>query len=233
MELKDKIPYLEPERAPTAEESRIWERSAKLSHVVTRKSQIVKLQYRNALLTGQFAAARKIDLSEPELSALEQRMILALREIESLNTACAEVENLRLGIRKNGNDLDIVQPSASESGYLGWIIPAIGVAVVAGGILARWIYLEKEVDYIRGRYNGILVRTDQLLCKNPLSKTCAEWTAAKKSGDYQKRLGLIDSISETLSSFAGGAATGAKWGLLLAIPLLLWLYLPRRKESSK
>lgn len=225
-ETKKTIPYAEPERAPNARELALWERADQLSQKVVLLSYVIKLQYKNMLLVAQFCKANGIQFQEPTAVIAEQKMIIALKGVEELKPLMEAVRNLQYGIRVSaaGDDLDIVQPV--NAGSFGWIIPAVVGAVALVGLIARWIYLEKEVTYVHQQYNDILKRSDAALCKDPASKLCADWKAAKQTQGYEKRTGIIESA---LSTVKGWAQTGISWGLAIAIPLLVLIYWPKRK----
>jgi hypothetical protein len=127
---------------------------------------------------------------------------------------------MEYGVRvtTDGKDLEILQPQESTS--FGWIIPVALGAVVLAGLIARWVYLEKEVTFVHEQYNGILDRSDKKLCADPKSKTCADWKAIQTSGGYEKRQGIIDSA---LATIKGAAQTGISWGLAIAVPLAVFL----------
>lgn len=225
-EIKKSIPYAEPERAPNARELALWDRAEQLGKKVALLSYVVKLQYKNMLLVAQFCKANGIQFQEPTAVTAEQRMITALKGVEDLRPLMDAVRNMEYGVRINaaGDDLDIVQPS--NAGSFGWIIPAIIGAVALVGLIARWVYLEKEITYVHEQYNDILTRSDKALCKDPTSKVCTDWRAVKQTQGYEKREGIIDSA---LSTLKGWAQTGISWGLAIAIPLLVFMYWPKRK----
>lgn len=227
---KTGVPYVEGERAPTAKELELWNRASLISKRVNLLSYAMKMQFKNILMVHKFAIEKKIKLNEPELPDLEMRMNKALTEIERLKDDMCGVNQLELGIQlsSGGDDLDIIQPQ-SQTMNLGWILPAvIGTAIVIG-IIARWAFLEQEVTEISAQYNGVLKRSDMALCQNPDSEQCKQWETAKKTGGYYKRESLIDSVKSAVTTVGTVAKKGLGAGLALAIPLLLWMYLPHRK----
>jgi hypothetical protein len=224
------IQYVDSERPPTAHETALWEKASRIAKRVNLISYAVKSQYQNILTIHKFAQSHQIAFDEPDLPDLEKRMLIALAEIESLKDRMCGVNQLELGVRlsSGGNDLDIVEPSEPKT--LGWVLPAVmGVAVVIG-IIARWAYLEKEVVEIRADYNGIIKRADMKLCgpgSNP--KTCLEWQTDKKKSGYFKRESLIESIKNAAGEVGKAAKTGLGPAISIAIPLLLWMYLPKNR----
>jgi hypothetical protein len=228
------IPFVQAERPPTASEIALWDKAMKLARRTNLISYAVKLQWAQIKLTHSFAQKKQVALGEPDLPDLADRMFAALKEIESLKDLMCRVNQLELGIRlsADGKDLDIVQPE--ETGELsfgqGWILPAIlGVALVVG-IIARWAFLEREVSEISAKYNGVINRADNALCKDPDSEMCHDWENSKKSGGYYKRETIIDSVKNALVSAGSTAKKGLGVGLALLLPLLALMYLPRRKS---
>lgn len=230
---RGRINYIEPERAPTDNEMALWDRALTGYQRTRQWIYALKLQYANLMLTHRFARTHSISLEDKEdLAELEQRMIIAVREATELGNNMARVEQLELGVRLSpaGNDLDILQPPEQE--LSGWIIPVAIGAVIVAGIIARWAYLEREIKEISDRYNGVLMRADQALCGDPTSQTCVDWETTKAAGNYTKRETIIDKVKKAARSIGGTVQTGLGAGLALLIPLLAFMYLPRRKEAS-
>lgn len=230
-EIKTPIPFVETERAPTQQELDLWNKAEKVAERVNLLSHLVKLQWKQITQIHQFSQTHKVDLGEPDLPDLAERMFVALRDIEQLKELRSGVNNLILGVRlsSGGNDLDIVEPT--EQGFSGWILPAVLGSVVLIGIVARWYQLEFEITEISNKFNGVIKRADKLLCDDPNSDLCQSWEKDKKTGNYYKRTTLIEEVKNAVSTVGQVAKKGGTWGIALAIPLLLWLYLPRgRKE---
>jgi hypothetical protein len=228
-ETTPKIPFHEAERPPTSAELALWAKADRTAKRVRLLAYMAKAQYKNLTLTHDFMTANSVPLDEPELPDLIERMFAALYKVDDLSHRMCDVNNHILGVRisASGKDLDIVEPQ--ESG-LGWILPAVIGAVIVVGIIARWAHLEQEITEVTAAYNGVLKRTDIALCQDPTSKLCKDWDKAKSSGGYYRRENVIDSVKNAVSAIGQGAKKGISWALPLAIPLLLWLYMPRRKE---
>lgn len=228
---KPKISVITTERGPNKQESDLWFRAQKSADRIIPFSHLLKLQYRNIILTFQFSSANNILLTEPEMADLEPRMQKILQNVESLKIAMGGVINLSMGIRvsNTGNDLDILAPQTEQS-LSGWIIPIVIGSVIVAGIIARWAYLESEIKKISDKYNGILRKTDAQLCENPDSDVCKKWNLTKTQNGYQQNETVIDSIKSSIKTGVGVIGRGVSTGLLLAIPLLMLIYLPRRRD---
>lgn len=224
--------WIPVERAPTGAEKRLWEKAERLAKRTMLIAQMSRIQFVNIVNTYKWASDNGIMLDSGELPELENRMNNALDQIDFLQRAQGDVNRWKLGVSPSatGNDLDIVSPSEiSLSGV--WIPIAVG-AVVVSGIIARWAYLEKEVQKISDRYNGILHWSDMYICSNPKSKKCIEWREHKTQGGYQKNETILDSIKSSIKSVGGGLSKGFGIGLAILIPILALFYLPRRKGAQ-
>lgn len=236
-ELPSTIPFQAAERPPTAKELELWKKAQAISKRVNLLSYLLKSQYVNIIFTHKYAQAHQITLNEPELPDLEKRMLEALTETEKLKDIMCEVSQLELGVRvsSSGNDLDVIDPKSPDvqiDGALGWVLPAVLGAVIVIGIIARWAYLEQEENEIIARYNGILKRSDMALCGvDPNSKQCQDWENAKQTGGYYKRETIIESVKSAVSTVGKVTSKGLGIGLSLAIPLLAWIYAPRRRKD--
>lgn len=225
-------PVIHGERPPTSQELGLWEKAEFMKRRSVLKSYMVRLQYENVVRTAKFAAQNGVNLNESELPEFEVRMQAVLKEIEALRRDHCDVNGMALGVSPSasGKDLDIVRPPNLSLGAI-WIPIAIGAVVVAG-IIARWASLETEVQTISDKYNGVLRRADMNLCADPTSKMCTDWKAIKASGGYVQNETLIDSVKNAVTKAGSFAARGLGLGLMLAIPILMMIYLPRRKEQN-
>lgn len=231
----DTIPssaIVDAERPPTAEELALWERAEQLMKRVVLLAYSVRLKHAQILAAAKHAAKYKMTLNISEMADLEQRMIAALKEVEQLRQYHADVNGLHLGVRMSadGKDLDIVSAQPMSMGAI-WIPIVLG-AIVLIGIIARWIHLETEVQEISNQYNGVITQADNALCQDPSSEMCQSWNQQKAVGDYYKRQTLIDKVESAVKSVGSSVKTGLSWGLALAVPLLIFLYAPRRSSKN-
>lgn len=225
----DTSQIIDVERSPTASEQQLWASAEQSKERVVLSGYRARLLMKQILVAAKIAEKHNFDLGESELPDLEQRMITALNTIEQLRRYHCDVNGMQAGVspHQNGKDLDIVLPNTSIGAI--WVPIAIGAVLVAG-IIARWAYLEREVSEITNKFNGIVSRADISLCSDPNSEMCADWKKTKATGDYYKRQTVIDKIGDTLKSVGRTAQTGFGWGIALAIPILIFMYMPRRKE---
>jgi len=226
-------PVIQVERPASSAELALWDKAEKLKRRVVLKAFAMRLQYANVVKAAKVAGKHKFNLEEPELADLEVRMQATITEIDALRENHCDVTGMKLGVRTSadGKDLDIVQPPSMTFGAI-WIPIAIGAVVVAG-IIARWAYLETEVQTISDRFNAVLRRADEKLCADPSSPMCQDWEATKSTGGYVQNETLIDSVKKAVKTVGGFAGRGLGIGIAVAIPLLMMIYLPRPKRNGK
>lgn len=219
------------ERGPNDHELALWNKAEKIKQRVVLIGYLAMLQQSQLNITVKYAASKGLDLADNEIPELESKLFQTVKTIEVLRKDHDLVNGMQLGVQvsQGGGDLDIVQPPETELGAI-WIPIAIGAVVIAG-IIARWAFLEKEVQTISDRYNGILHHANQALCSNPDSQMCKDWTKRKQSGDYVQNETLIDSVKNAVSKVGGYAAGGLGAGIMVAIPLLMLMYLPKKRKS--
>jgi len=218
------------ERGANPIELSLWDKAETSKNRVVLLSYLVSLQYQQILVAAKIAKKYGVDIGADQMAKLEPKMMTFAAETDQLRKDHCEVNGLNYGVRMStyGDDLDIIEPSGDMGAI--WIPIAIGVVVIAG-IIARWAYLEKTQQEISDKYNGILHLANQRLCSDPNSPECAEWTTAKSSAAYQKNDTLIDSVKTAVSRVGGAVSRGLGAGIMLAIPLLMMMYLPRKKGS--
>jgi hypothetical protein len=229
-EVTKPIPYVEAERPPTPKELKLWSKAQVVAKRVKLRAYAMQLQWKQIKQIHEFAVANQIDLGEPELPELADRMFAALHQVETLKDLMCGVNDLELGIRvsSGGDDLDIVEPAEQEG--FGWVLPAILGAVVLVGIVARWYSLEFEIEEVSEAYNGVIRRADKSLCEDKGSEMCKAWKKDKAERNFYKRETLIGSVKDAVSTVGKVAKKGGSLGIALAIPLLLWMYLPRGRK---
>lgn len=212
--------YRVPSRPIDSLEGSLWSRLLRLTAKAGNDIDRAGLLLQNIYLTFSFASQNAVFLSA--MNPEDERKYYELKESHrALVEAIRGVEDKKYGIRINGHDLDILEPSNDLSGL---VIPvAVGVVVLAAAI-ATAIWQSKLATEIALKYRELLLRTDNTLCSDPTSKLCQKWKAEKKTSGYEKNMSLADTLKTGVSKIAGGLSTG----LLIAIPIVAFLALRRK-----
>jgi hypothetical protein len=206
----------------------LWNRAEQQKERVVLLAYLVQLQYKQIVIASQFADQYGIDIGKDKMAKLEPEMLSLYSEIEQLRKLHCDVNGYSLGVRlsSSGNDLDIVESNPSLGAI--WIPIAIG-AVVLVGIIARWAVLEQREQKLSNLYNGILHHANNALCADPNSDMCKAWTAKKQSGAYAENETVMDSVKNAVSKVGGAVSKGLGVAVMIGIPLLMLMYLPKRR----
>jgi len=144
-----------------------------------------------------------------------------------------QVEDRSLGIRLTpSKDIDIVQPQ--ESGELhGWFIPVlivVGIVALAGAIAAT-IKKTKDLEDCERAFKAVTDFSDKRFCTDPASALCLDWKTTKAREQYRSNETIIDRLSREITQTGSKISSGLAIGLAIAIPLILYSWLGRRRPA--
>lgn len=205
-----------PARVMTNHEQAKWDQALDLLDDLSDYVVLLKLLGTNAGASWWFAQKHGFMMAKP--AELERRVIELEHKISNVRDLVRRVEDHELSVQFVGGDINIVDPS----GDLGALLLIIGGALILAGLVGTLIYYKKEADDIRPKYNRLLAATDKVFCKEGSPETCAEWERYKQEKGYNKRKSLAQKIGEGIGR---SAAFGAKWGLMIGIPILVLTFM--------
>jgi hypothetical protein len=143
--------------------------------------------------------------------------------------------NLSVQEGKNG-DIDIVAPSwmtkEQIAGLLGWIIPVVVGLVILVAVIDQWRRARREADKLATKYNAIVKATDATFCENPDSQKCQAWGEMKVKNEFEQRKTFSDKIGDFIGKAGTAVKKGGAIGIALAIPLLIWAFMPKKKNEQ-
>lgn len=214
-ESKPIVPIIHGERIANAGEMSLWNKAMKVRERINRNIYVSALYYRNLILAYQFAQSRGIKLPVmDEMPSLEKRLYQVHVDYDYLSKSMNRVLDRTAGIRRTGDDLDILDPGQG----FGWIIQIVAVGVLlVGTLIARLITVESESQDVSDKLNSVLDSADKALCSDPGSKICQDWKAEKIKSDYVHNMTLVDTVKGALTT----AGKGLGVGIAVAVPLLL------------
>lgn len=217
-------PVHDIERSPTVSELSSWNEAGKISDRVLLVSHICDLTLMNIGLASDFCLQKNISLPGFDKSILN-RYTSIRKEIYSIRESMRQVEDNVYACQFSHGDIDIVDPPNQAMGAI-WIPIAIG-ALIVGGIIARWVQLERETGELSDQFNGVLKRADDHLCADPSSEACIDWETAKAKGGYYKRETVIGNIKDAIKGTGKAVKTGLGIGALAVIPILAFALMKR------
>lgn len=200
-----------PGRLMNGNEQALWDSSLALLDDLSDYVVLLKLLGINTAYTFWFAQQHGLQMASP--AALESRVIDLEQKIDRVKELVRQVEDHNLSVQFVNGDINIVDPKPE----FGALLLILGGALILAGLVGMLVYYKEEADDIRPKYNRILKATDKVFCTKGSPKTCAEWKQYKKEKGYVERKSLAQKIGDGIGKTAG---TGAKWGLMIGIPLL-------------
>lgn len=144
------------------------------------------------------------------------------------------VETNKLGLRFREEDFDILAPNTwnedqvAEYSQLGWILIATGIVIVTA-VIGHSLWLYKREQEIRQKYNELLATADSKFCKDPNSPLCGTWLEKKKTENFEPKKSTIEILEAGIKTITSSTGSALKWGLAIAIPLLAWSYLGKKR----
>ena len=142
------------------------------------------------------------------------------------------VEDHKYGIRVVDGDIDILEPE-DEEGELGAVLLAIALAtgaVIVVGAIAHTIRVSLEAEESEEAYEQVVTYADQKFCARP-GPACTDWNKVKESVEYKRNESYIDGIATKLGQVGGKAMNVLGWGLVIAVPVLLYSWFGRRRAA--
>jgi hypothetical protein len=216
------IESIDIERSPTSAELALWNRLLHAHSQASDALDIAGLLLENLYTVYTFADKHNIRLESPS-PELEEKYYELRDSFKALTSAIRAVQDHSAGIRiASGNDIDIIEPSNERMD--GLIIPVIIGAVIVAGAIAVATYQTKQSVEIAMEYRRILATADKHLCNNKNSDVCKKWETEKKQSGYVKN----KTLSEQLTRGVSNVSSGLKWGLLIGIPVGIYLLATKR-----
>lgn len=181
----------------------------------------------NAIILYQFAEGVGLAVP-PEDPALERRYLESHSRFIQAHTAIRKIQDRQWGARWNGKDFDAIDPTGGGPELGAVFIPImIGVGVVAlAGLVARFVWLEKETTEIGDKYNKLLKTTNDRFCADPTSDTCQSWEEEKLESNYAKN----ETMSDRIKGAVGAVGSGLGKGLMIALPLIAAAFIWRSRR---
>lgn len=218
----------------TPQQDKKWKSFKRQGRSVNLLVKATYLSVQNALAQQAFAKEHELELSA--FSPLHQKTKSLVKIDRALQNIITDVELELLGLRFTNGDFDILAPQGItgdalaryQPTSLGWIPLVVGVVVVAGAV--GWIaWLRMENETLVDDYNELLEETDNKFCADPNSDICQTWLQRKIEVAYEERESTIDKIAREAAELGKTLKTGAHWGLVIGIPLVLWALFARKQ----
>ncbi len=204
---------------------KIFDRARRLAAALNKMTNAAVAMGENISDGVRIARANGIDLPQ----SLEY-----LSEIGQLQAMDQRIQRIMgavvigdLGIRTSTaqpNDIDVMADNDDEAGqyFSGIALIIIGGIVVFGLITTLWSQIDRA-NRITAAYEQQKSYVDDVLCATPGSPQCTGWEAQKRSVEHLERKSWWEDLMAAAKRLASHVESGTKWGIMIAIPLAVWL----------
>jgi hypothetical protein len=193
-----------------------WRKLQRLASDVSARLDLLSAYGDNEIGAYLFWSPRSPGLPDPRPLSQEVSNIQAgfRQTLDAIDKVDAGVFGLQF---RDDGDINIVDPRPDDLSGWPWVVA--GVVIVAG--LAWGLYeRDKSARTITKRFNALSGATDRMFCEQSTPETCAEWKAWKIESGYGEQKSALDSAIDSI----GRAGTiGAKWGLIVGLPLAIYM----------
>ena len=195
----------------------------------------------NALnIALDFAAERKLEPPIWQMPGPFDRLITLQKKVAVFRRLIQGVEDEKIGLQFTNGDIDIVgAPSMTNDelqywkGFsgpadMGWLLIAAGIVIVSTVIALVDAVLEENKN-LHLQNNALLDDLNSRYCQVPGSELCSAWLQRKEEKGYKKELSWAEEFQKAAAKVGSTLTTGAGWGIALAIPLLAWILIGKRR----
>lgn len=205
-----------------------WAEAQRLATGINKGTNALGLRARTLL--DARSIAQSAGMSIPGLDEWFSDVQAAQQRDLRVQRAIADVLTGRWGLRQSiqrPGDIDIMAPSGTNAdeiaqGQFGWVLIAVGVAVVIGAVATLWFCWDSILD-LKNRYKPLYDHADTLLTGNP------SWEAKKREVEFSARPTAWESLEKAAGKIVGGAQTG----LMIAIPIAALVLMSWLKPKSR
>lgn len=208
----------------TPAQSRQWGKVVKSSAALNMRTKALGIRAKNLIDAVNIAREGGVDLSG--ITDYLVSVDVAQQKDSKLQLAIGAVMTGDLGVRFRGGDIDIMAPPGTSDDELaqyhgfGIVMIVIGIVVVAS---IAWTLATRhdENKLLKRKYDKAIREADSIICANPSSPMCQKWTEKKRSVEHMKRKTAFERLENGAQSIMSSIVSGSKWGVALAIPLIV------------
>lgn len=222
------------------QQSTIWEKARRYADGLDKEVHALSLRGQNIHRAVQIAGRHGIVIPGAQQYLLDVET--AVNRDQRIQRTIGDLLIGNLGLRDSDRfpgDLDVMAPAGTADDALvqyyrdedhfafPWLI-VIGV-VVAVGLVAALLHEHQGASELRNVYKPLMKAADDLLCSDPNSPACLEWTEEKRKTDYQNRKSMYESLEEAAKKLFGALQVGLAIGIPIALAILVWSWTKKER----
>lgn len=224
-------------REMTGAELRVWnkfKKSVKLAHLESLISF-----WREGQLNIQIRFAKRHALP---VSTVPQKSIDELTEvrkkIDHLARLIGFAESGEIGVSFSKGDMNFVAPKGTTTEQMAIYTslgggPAIIVGIIIIVAVVAYIYYLRKLNAEREKMLKKMVKhNNDRFCKNKNTSECQAWLKERETEGYNRNDLEISGLTETINEVGSTLLSGGKWGIGIAIPLVVAYMLWQKDKKN-
>lgn len=218
---------------PTQAQVAFWDAFKQVARRAALETQSTMLEFEQLKTLYAFRQSKGMPVGFDPVAIAAQAKTVYDRG-EKLKNSISGVELGTLGLRFGSGEIDIMAPPGTSDDVIanyalnGW--PIIIAGIVVGGSIIAWLSASRQqASELGGKLSALKDDGDSLMCADPSSQLCAEWTKAKELSGYERRENVIDQIEQqaaalpdAVKKFSAGLGVGVAVAAVAVAGYLLW-----------
>ena len=226
-------------REMSAKETKVWEKFKQSVLLADMETQVSL--YRRANLGMQVRFGQRYSIPADGITQKQHDEIDEIRrKVAHLKRLITFAENGEIGVEftAGGKEMNFVAPPGTTDEQMlvytslqGLPLIIVGIIIVVAVI--AYIYYLRELNAGREKMLKRMVKhNNDRFCKDKDTPECRAWLKEREDEGYNKNDSEIAGLTGTMNEIGKSLLGGAKWGLAIAIPLVLaYFYFQREKKS--
>lgn len=208
----------------TAAQTRQWGKVVKSATALNMRNKALGFRAKN--LIDIFNIARQGGVDLPRVTEYLQAIHTEQDLDRKIQLAIGAVMTHDLGIRFRGGDIDIMAPPGTSDDELAQY-QGLGVVLILTGIVVvasiAWTLAKRhdQVKLIQAKYIPLIRYCENVICADPTSDMCRKYMQHKQSIDFKSREYAARQSENGADTIMNTLHTGVKWGIAIAIPLIV------------
>ena len=227
-------------REMTQNELKVWEKFKQSVFLADMETQISV--YRRANLGMQVGFGQRYSVEANGITQKQHDEISEIRaKVLHLKKLIAFADNREIGVEftAGGKEINFVAPPGTTDEQmlkytsLDGPLVIIGIIVVVA-VIGYIIYLRELNSGREKMLKRLVMHNNDRFCKDKDTPECQAWLKERDSEGYNKNDKEILGLTSTIKKIGKSLLGGAKWGIALAIPLVLgYFYFTKTKTKRR
>lgn len=208
----------------TAAQTRQWGKVVKSATALNMRNKALGLRAKNLIDIVDIARQGGVDL--PRVTEYLQAINTEQELDRKIQLAIGAVMTHDLGIRFRAGDIDLMAPPGTSDDELAQY-QGLGVVLILTGIVVvasiAWTLAKRhdQVKLIRSKYIPLIRYSESVICADPTSDMCQKYKQKKQSIEFKSREYAAAQSEDGADTIMNTLQTGVKWGIAIAIPLIV------------